>query len=148
MWETLGRQPRYAECRKPFSKYAAGTYDKRFGSWYEALENFIKYVNATDETEQQFDEIIQTTQNNINRSFLAKLKHKTKREISDRMRFRILMRDGFACQACGASPQKTRGVELHVDHIIPWTKGGETVEENLQTKCQNCNLGKGNAFDK
>jgi 5-methylcytosine-specific restriction endonuclease McrA len=40
-----------------------------------------------------------------------------------------------------------RGVELHVDHILPWSKDGETVEENLQTKCSKCNLGKGNAFD-
>ena len=67
--------------------------------------------------------------------------------MSDRMRFRILSRDGFTCQSCGASPIKERGVELHVDHIIPWSKGGETVESNLQTKCKKCNLGKGNAFN-
>ncbi len=29
----------------------------------------------------------------------------------------------------------------------PGSKGGETVDENLGTKCQQCNLGKGNAFD-
>lgn len=75
------------------------------------------------------------------------LRHKTNREISDRMRFRILMRDGFSCQSCRKSPTMERGVELHVDHILPWSKDGETVEENLQTKCSKCNLGKGNAFD-
>jgi len=73
--------------------------------------------------------------------------HKTKREISDRLRFRILMRDGFSCQACGRAPMNERGVELHVDHLIPWSMGGETVDENLQTKCSKCNLGKSNAFD-
>ncbi|MDE2391146.1 MAG: HNH endonuclease, partial [Rhodospirillales bacterium] len=52
-----------------------------------------------------------------------------------------------ACQSCGASPQKERGVELHVDHVLPWSRGGETLEENLRTKCQQCNLGKGNAFN-
>ena len=58
------------------------------------------------------------------------------------------MRDGFACKSCGRSPSKELGTELHIDHIIPWSKGGETVETNLQTKCQQCNLGKGNAFDR
>ena len=75
------------------------------------------------------------------------LKHKTKREISDRLRFRILMRDGFTCKKCGRSPMKEMGVELHIDHILPWSKGGETVQENLETKCKKCNLGKGNAFN-
>ncbi len=51
-------------------------------------------------------------------------------------------------QSCGASPLKSREVELHVDHIIPWSKGGETEEGNLEAKCSKCNLGKGNAFDK
>jgi 5-methylcytosine-specific restriction endonuclease McrA len=74
-------------------------------------------------------------------------KHKTKREISERLRFRILMRDGFSCKSCGRSPVKELGVELHVDHIIPWSKGGETVPDNLETKCEKCNLGKGNAFN-
>jgi len=84
----------------------------------------------------------------ISVSTVDAVKHKTKREISERMRFRILMRDGFACKACGRSPATEIGVELHVDHILPWSKGGETVEENLSTKCKECNLGKGNAFDK
>jgi 5-methylcytosine-specific restriction endonuclease McrA len=35
-----------------------------------------------------------------------------------------------------------QGVVLHVDHIIPWSKGGQTVDENLQTLCDRCNLGK------
>jgi 5-methylcytosine-specific restriction endonuclease McrA len=33
-------------------------------------------------------------------------------------------------------------VQLHVDHIYPWAKGGETVVENLQTLCMTCNIGK------
>jgi len=65
-------------------------------------------------------------------------KHKTKREISERLRFKILIRDGFTCKM---------GVELHIDHITPWSKGGETLSENLETKCSRCNLGKGNAFN-
>jgi 5-methylcytosine-specific restriction endonuclease McrA len=35
---------------------------------------------------------------------------------------------------------------LHVDHIKPWSHGGETIEDNLQTLCATCNLGKSNVL--
>ena len=68
--------------------------------------------------------------------------HRTTRDIPDRLRYTVLKRDNFKCCACGASPAKDPSVELHIDHIIPWSKGGETTLENLQTLCSKCNLGK------
>jgi 5-methylcytosine-specific restriction endonuclease McrA len=59
------------------------------------------------------------------------------------MRYRVLRRDRFRCQICGRSPAKDLGVELHVDHIVPWSKGGQNTEENLRTLCSKCNLGRG-----
>ncbi|MBT8349562.1 MAG: HNH endonuclease [Sulfurovum sp.] len=50
------------------------------------------------------------------------------------------MKDGAKCNLCGATPND--GAKLHVDHIIPWAKGGETVLENLQILCEKCNVGK------
>lgn len=64
------------------------------------------------------------------------------RKISDKLRYQVLKRDNFRCCACGASPAKDSSVELHIDHIVPWSKGGETIIENLQTLCSKCNLGK------
>jgi hypothetical protein len=140
IWISLGRQPKYQEIKKPLSKYSASTYDKRFGSYRKSLEKFIDYINSDiDEQQVEIEEPVSKNKQEI--------KHKTKREISDRLRFRILMRDGFTCKKCGRSPLKSKGVELHVDHIIPWSKGGETEPENLETKCEKCNLGKGNAFN-
>ncbi len=138
----MGRQPRFTELKKPLSIYSGGTYSKRFGGWGKALNKFVDYINTEkiglkDEPIDKLKEIKTDTVR----------KHKTKREISDRLRFRILMRDGFTCKKCGKSPIKERDVELHVDHILPWSKGGETVPENLESKCKKCNLGKGNAFD-
>ena len=45
------------------------------------------------------------------------------------------------------SRAKGDNIELHIDHIIPWSKGGETVLENLQTLCSDCNLGKSNILN-
>lgn len=33
--------------------------------------------------------------------------------------------------------------KMHADHIIPWSKGGRTLLENLQMLCRDCNLKKG-----
>lgn len=143
IWIRLGRLPSYGEVKKPSSKYSAGTYKKRFGTWAKALKNFEIWANTDDTENDQTDEIDETDPQD---AMLKAIKKRTKREISERLRFKILMRAGFACTACGASPMKNPGVDLHVDHIVPWSKGGETVEDNLQAKCAKCNLGKGNAF--
>jgi 5-methylcytosine-specific restriction endonuclease McrA len=139
VWITFGRQPVTRDMVKPLSKYSFHTYAERFGSWRKALSSFVDYVN---EEEPLSNEV---TIQNVPTPKATK--RRTSRNISDRMRFRILSRDGFTCQSCGSSPIKERDVELHVDHILPWSKGGETEEKNLQTKCKQCNLGKGNAFN-
>lgn len=38
------------------------------------------------------------------------------------------------------------GVKLHVDHVIPVSRGGKSVMDNLQTLCEDCNCGKGNKY--
>lgn len=63
-------------------------------------------------------------------------------KLTPSLRWRVLARDNFTCQGCGASP-KTGDVVLHVDHIIAVVNGGKTVENNLQVLCLDCNLGKG-----
>jgi len=144
VWQQLGRQPKYGEMKSPLSLYSVSTYDKRFGGWNRSLVLFSEWIQSDDSDND--GSIIGDQSKNIEQIEQGAIEHKTKREISDRLRFRILMRDGFTCKSCGASPTKTLGVELHVDHIVPWSLGGETEEGNLQAKCAQCNLGKGNAF--
>ena len=57
------------------------------------------------------------------------------------LRYKILKRDRFTCQSCGARAPE---VELEVDHVIPVSKGGTDEEKNLKTKCLDCNRGKSN----
>ncbi len=65
------------------------------------------------------------------------------RHVSPTLRYRVLSRDHFRCVFCGVSPANDIYAELQVDHIIPFSKGGETVPDNLQTLCKDCNIGKG-----
>jgi hypothetical protein len=141
LWISLGRQPRYKEVS------GGRTFVRRFGSWSKALQEFVAWVNSDSSEQPQQDET-EANRGTVNSSVQAgPAKRRTRREPSDRQRFRILVRDGVRCKACGASPLTEPGVELHVDHILPWSKGGETTDDNLETKCQQCNLGKGNAFN-
>ena len=66
-------------------------------------------------------------------------------KLTSGLRYDVLRRDGFKCTICGAGPAD--GVKLHVDHIIPVSKGGKTEMDNLRTLCERCNLGKGNKYD-
>lgn len=56
-------------------------------------------------------------------------------------RFNVFLRDRFSCQYCGESYPAP---ELTFDHVIPRSRGGRTVWENVVTACQSCNLLKGN----
>lgn len=63
----------------------------------------------------------------------------SRKSISKRKRFSVFARDGFTCRYCGRQPSD---VILHLDHIIPVSKGGTNDPENLVTSCADCNLGK------
>ena len=152
IWIKLGRQPLYREIEKPFSKLSVGAYDARFGSWRKALEAFAAYMNVEESESNSVKLVVQktlqvftsaATQKPMVSTEKSSIVHKTKRQVSDRLRFRVFYRDGMTCKICGKSRAKYHDLELAVDHIFPWSKGGETVFENLQTLCQPCNGGKG-----
>ena len=58
------------------------------------------------------------------------------------LRNQVAVRDNFTCQRCGK--YMPDGVGLHVDHIIPISKGGKSVISNLQVLCSKCNGSKSN----
>lgn len=55
-------------------------------------------------------------------------------------RINVYTRDGFRCQYCG---EKKSSRELNYDHVIPRTRGGRTVWENIVSSCYPCNDRKG-----
>jgi hypothetical protein len=126
----IGWRPSLRQTSARFSKFAGATYKRRFGTWHKALSAFEAFTNKRDR-----------------RAALptrTRAKPRPCREIGWRLRATVLIRDNCLCRMCGASPAKDPAVTLHVDHIVPWSKGGETVLGNLQTLCARCNIGKGN----
>lgn len=59
------------------------------------------------------------------------------------LREKIKKRDNYTCKYCGNSIKKEPNLLLEVDHIIPLSKDGLTMEDNLQTLCWKCNRSKG-----
>ena len=55
-------------------------------------------------------------------------------------RINILARDQFECQYCS---QKLTAREATIDHVVPRSRGGHTVWENVVTSCSPCNRRKG-----
>jgi len=65
------------------------------------------------------------------------------RRIRPDLRRKVLERDGDHCIECGKG--EVDGEQLTMDHVIPFSRGGETTEGNLVTLCESCNHAHGNA---
>ena len=130
VWDTLKRQPLVTDMRRPISAYSCSAYVNKFGSWRGALEAFVRKEN-------DYPSLTKTS------AARRRKKRKRRLDLNLAMRYKILKRDKYKCRLCGASPAISHGVTLHIDHIIPRSKNGETTPANLQTLCSKCNYGKG-----
>ena len=65
------------------------------------------------------------------------------RSIPPTWRKEILDKHGFKCVHCGVDLSLG---DFHMDHIVPFTKGGKRIKSNFQPLCPPCNEKKGNRF--
>jgi hypothetical protein len=128
MWRSLGRQPFYSEIRRPLSLYSVKLYLNRFGGWTKACEAFLAFKSLDADFERVYRPVAQSKS----------------RTLSDKLRLKVFKRDNYACVLCGRSPSNELGTVLHVDHVVPFSKGGDHGFENLRTLCDRCNLARGN----
>ena len=141
VWTYHGRPPKTTEMYQPPSTIGYRAYTRRWGTWIKALEAFVKRTEQDPDTpsrrgesKKHLDKVICTFQKTS----------ADKREVKLGIRYKVLKRDNFRCVLCGRSPATEQGCELHVDHIIPFSKGGKSTLDNLRSTCKECNLGKGN----
>jgi 5-methylcytosine-specific restriction endonuclease McrA len=60
------------------------------------------------------------------------------RPITQRLKAKILNRDGHACVECGATATESRDGVLHIAHIEDYRVNGNNDPDNLRTLCPDC----------
>lgn len=90
-------------------------------------------------TEETIAELIKVLESKLTASAFAK---EQRNLMTKKLREFIKNRDNFTCCNCGNSTHMEPNLLLEIDHIIPVSKGGCTVEDNLQTLCWKCNRSK------
>lgn len=144
VWKQLGHRPSRLEWESVETNFGYSTIWQRFEGWINACNEAYPFIQkepvATDRPE--FSRLAAITGEHQE---VDGIQQEDKRIIPLRIRLRVLKRDHFKCVLCGRNPATDSMVELHIDHIFPFSKGGKTIEENLRTLCRECNLGKGNS---
>ena len=144
VWTRFGRAPRYREIFEAPSTIQGKTYVDRWATWRKTVIAFVKWANSEGEEGHTVSEADQPTEPE---PVIQKSRTEADcREVRPGLRFRVFMRDRFRCVACGRSPATHLNIELHADHKLAVAMGGKTTLDNLQTLCQDCNLGKGRKF--
>ena len=169
VWVHYGRAPTHSEMDRPPSIVGSHTYIKRYGGWRKALRAFIARANseagsqvrprpsAASEPQRTEGELrsepvparIPKRTAGVRALGTRALPQTTPRPSDVRqptigLRFKVFRRDRFRCSMCGRSTANDPSCVLHVDHIVPFSKGGKTTLENLQLLCAECNVGKSN----
>lgn len=106
----------------------------------QGKNNYVKHHEYSyDALKRHYDYVKKIVDKSAMRENLIRIERS---KVTLSLRTAVLKRDKYTCQHCGAT--KNDGVLLHVDHIVPVSKGGKTELTNLQTLCDWCNLGKSN----
>ena len=143
VWTHYGRVPQYLEMKQAPSVVGPKAYVVRWGTWRKSLKTFVEWANAEGEISEGATSSGDETSVEPKPSVPLVRKEEDCREVRPGLRFKVFMRDRFRCLACGRSPATHLHIELHADHIVSVHDKGKTAIENLQTLCQDCNLGKG-----
>lgn len=91
-------------------------------------------------TEETIIALIRLLESKLTASAFAK---EQRALMTKKLRTFIKSRDNYTCCTCGNSTHAEPNLLLEIDHIVPVSKGGQTVEDNLQTLCWKCNRAKG-----
>jgi hypothetical protein len=140
VWRALGHRPSKMEWEASDATYSYTTYKQRFGGWISACAALV----AGEHTEVASTRAPKKGQHDPH-TFRerARVPPEGVRDVPLKLRLKVLSRDRFKCVLCGRTPALNPGAVLHVDHMVPFAKGGRTTESNLRTLCEQCNWGKG-----
>jgi 5-methylcytosine-specific restriction endonuclease McrA len=99
----------------------------------------LKYGQAIKETASLLDELI---------ALVKAIDPLPKRAVwPERVLLYLADRQNGICPECNKDLLRAGGPTPHVDHLIPWTQGGDNGEFNLRLLHARCNLLKGDRCD-
>lgn len=113
----------------------------------------FSYTSPTDRNHYSYDIVLNEPElikfaEYLNNQIKYRKSAKYQRQLmTPQLREQILSRDKYECKKCGVSKKNEKHLLLEVDHIIPISKGGITIESNLQALCWKCNRTKGARLD-
>lgn len=113
----------------------------RLNAFYISPQGRNRYCNTFTYTYKMLFELYEKKEDEDRlKEEYKKSKQYQRAKMTLSLRNDVLMRDKSTCQMCGATVAS--GAVLEIDHIIPVSKGGESIMSNLQTLCFDCNRGK------
>ncbi len=158
VWSHYGRALTFVEMMARPSTVGVRAYLNRFGTWRRTLAAFVERANkALDDPEAKGPwrtirrPPTMAAARLTNAAAIEPPTREARRARRERarvatlsLRFQVLARDRFCCVLCGNSPATDPQCKLHVDHMVPFSRGGRTTAGNLRTLCAACNIGRGN----
>lgn len=108
-----------------YNKYKANRYDS------DALERKIRELIEDDEVENKKGVYEFLLSGETNQTVL------NLRAFKENITIKVYERQKGICPKCNSEQYEFE--EMEADHIVPWNKGGETVEENCQMLCMHHN---------
>jgi len=121
--------------------YLNREYSKSDALWQTFYQSLSRFETAVDASIGNY--VKKLKNNNYSQESTSRLTpknisvSKVIRELTKKEKDQVKDRDGNACLCCGDHRM------LQVDHILPFTLGGQTAIENSQTLCKRCNGFKG-----
>jgi len=122
----------------------------RVVNWQKAVsllfQDKVELVETYDELLMTPEQAIKARENGwtfaIKMPAVVRLLSRVRRKKAVRFsRINVLTRDNWSCQYCGV---KLPSRKLNYDHVVPRSRGGRTVWENIVSCCYPCNAKKDN----
>jgi len=127
-----------APSESPPSRIINSGYAAKFGSWGRAVQAFVDRVNSDISVG-----VVEASAAATTAPTAAKPRQEDQCTTAMGMRHQVLKRDRFRCVICGRSPATDLTCQLHVDHVLAFSRGGKTRLDNLPSLCADCNRGEG-----
>lgn len=130
-----------------YTYYTAGErhYDASIGKMSYQASSRVNTSFITEITPEELRERIQFLEKFDFRITKYQYECENQRALmTPQLREEIILRDRSICQICGkyCFPE-----DIEIDHIKPISKGGKTIESNLQVLCVSCNRSKSNKWE-